>query len=559
MASGEITSEKTVFQKIFSQEFWFVIPEYQRSYIWQTDNILELVEDLKYAYENKPNNEYFLGSLVLKDLGNPDYCEYEVLDGQQRLTTFLIMMAVIRDLVDNNDYKNTLQETISQKENKLKKIPERIRITYKIRDDVDSFVKEILVYADGTKNDTLIDKYLKSTNVSLSNMANAIIQLKKSIKAIENLDEFIEFIFNKAIFIYVATSNTEDAFRMFTILNDRGIPLTNADILKSENIGVLENEAEKTKYAKLWEEIEEKHNNQFDRFLQFIRTILVKDKARANLSDEFHDRVYNSKPPKLTKGKATFALIEDYNDIYEKVIDLQSNELDNSFKNLVTIMKTGMRSDDWIPPLLYYYKKFECRNINEFLYKLEFKYTGDWVCGITPTLRLYAVNNILAAIDNAKDSIQVIEADKLYQIDEAEFKFNLNLDIYNKQYTKYLLLKLEYLLSDNSVHISNYSTLSIEHVLPQNPKPESQWVIDFTDEKRKFWTHKLANLVLLDHKKNSQLSNLDFKEKKEKYLNQKIDIFKANKLFIDSQTVWNPYILEKRQNELITLLFENNH
>ena len=51
---------------IFSKEFWFVIPEYQRSYVWENDNIMELMDDLVFAYENKPDNEYFLGSLVLK-------------------------------------------------------------------------------------------------------------------------------------------------------------------------------------------------------------------------------------------------------------------------------------------------------------------------------------------------------------------------------------------------------------------------------------------------------------------------------------------------------------
>lgn len=53
---------------MFSQDFWFVIPEYQRSYVWQTDNIIELVEDLYYAFENKDDSDYFLGSLVLKKI-----------------------------------------------------------------------------------------------------------------------------------------------------------------------------------------------------------------------------------------------------------------------------------------------------------------------------------------------------------------------------------------------------------------------------------------------------------------------------------------------------------
>ena len=61
MEKGQIVSDKVKLMDIFSKEFWFVIPEYQRSYVWENDNIMELMDDLVFAYENKPDNEYFLG------------------------------------------------------------------------------------------------------------------------------------------------------------------------------------------------------------------------------------------------------------------------------------------------------------------------------------------------------------------------------------------------------------------------------------------------------------------------------------------------------------------
>ncbi|AND85370.1 DUF262 domain-containing protein [Clostridium tyrobutyricum] len=559
MLSGEIKSEKVVFKKVFSPEFWFVVPEYQRSYVWQTDNISELMDDLEYACENKHNNDYFLGSLVLKDLENNDYPEYEVLDGQQRLTTFFIMMAVFRDAICDQDYKYTIQETIYQKENKLKKIPARMRITYKIRDNVETFIKDVLIASKGTDNKELLNEYLKSSNVSLSNMANAVIILKDLVANLLDEDKLklLEFIFNRAIFIYVSTDNTEDAFRMFSILNNRGIPLTTADILKSENIGELKTEKEIKKYAELWEEIEGKQGERFDRFLQFIRTILIKDKARSNLLDEFHEKIYAVIPPKLKKGADTFNLVNKYNDIYEQVIDLQDDTLENRFKNLVIIMKIGMRSDDWIPPLLYFYKRFGIVKINEFLSKLEYKYTGDWVCGITPTLRLDAMNEILKKIEKADSASEVVADSALYKINIDNFRANLNGDIFKKQYAKFLLLKVEYLLSDNAVMVSNYHNISVEHVLPQNPKDGSQWKKDFNEQNREFWTHKISNLVLLSKKKNSALGNLDFIDKKEKYLNKRIDIFKANKVFMDRQNVWLPDTLDARQKRIVNLLISN--
>ncbi|CFX72757.1 Domain of unknown function DUF262 [Syntrophomonas zehnderi OL-4] len=565
MPPGTIDANKEILQKIFSEDFWFIIPEYQRSYVWQTDNVNELAEDLFFAFENKPDSEYFLGSLVLKRLISSSFPEYEVLDGQQRLTTFFIMMAVLRDLIQNEKAKNTIHKKIYQEEDILENVPARMRITYKIRDKVEDFINNFIILRDGTTKIEELEQYRESDNLSLMNMANAIIILRDYfVEKQEHIDLqlFVKFIFNKALFIYVSTDNTEDAFRLFTILNNRGIPLTNADILKSQNIGALKNDKEVTKYARIWEEIEGKHGDDFDRFLQFIRTILVQDKARTNLLEEFNDKIYYLKSPtksKLKLGKETFELINRYNTIYEEIIDLQNDDLSNEFKNLVTVMKIGMRSDDWIPPIMHYYAKFGLNKIDTFLKCLEYKFTGDWVCGITPTARLEAMNNILKAIDNtdASNINRLLDNKKLFKIDETDFRGYIQGNVYGKQYCRYLLLKIECLLSDNTVHLSGYKYITVEHVLPQNPKANSQWRNDFNDEERQVWTNKLANLVLISQKKNSALGNLDFEEKKSIYLKKRIDAFHANKIFIEQNKKWNPATLEKRQKELVNLLIGN--
>ncbi len=557
MSNGKIEASKAEFKEIFSEKFWFLIPEYQRSYVWESDNILELIEDLSYAFENKPDNDYFLGSLVLKRVENSEFPEYEVLDGQQRLTTFFIMMAVLRDLIEDKKYKKTIHEKIYQEEDFLEAIPERTRITYKIRDNVDEFIKTYLIAHNGTDNEEKLQEIKKGSNISLSHMANAILVLRKVLSEKENLAQFIGYIFKKALFIYVSTSNTEDAFRMFTILNDRGIPLTNADILKSQNIGALFNEKEIKKYAELWEDIEGKHGDGFDRFLQFIRTILVKEKARANLLEEFTEKVYKANV--LNKGKDSFELIRKYNDIYEKVIDLQDNSLSNKFKNLLTIMKIGLRSEDWIPPLLHYFSKFEHYRLDEFLSILEYKFSGDWICGTTPTLRLDSMNSIIKKIDEVENADELFEDKEIFKIDKDELKSSINGNIYKKQFSKHLLLKLEYLMGDNTIHLSGYKYITVEHVLPQNPKNDSQWIEDFTLEERNYWTNRLANLVLISQKKNSSLSNLDFSEKKRRYLKSRIDAFNNNKIFIEQNSVWTVDVLKERQNNIIKILIDNTY
>ena len=558
MGSGKISANKEVLQKIFSQDFWFVIPEYQRSYVWQRDNVIELLEDLYFAFEHKPNNEYFLGSLVLKKRDNDEFAEYEVLDGQQRLTTFMMLVAVMRDLLEDKNYKYTLQELIYQKENKLRKIPSRQRIAYHIRDRVEDFIKEFIINEDGTLLKEELESKIDGDNISISNMSSAIIIINEFLEKKDDLEEFAGFLLNNALFIYVSTDNTEDAFRMFTILNDRGIPLTSADILKSLNIGEIKNEKEIKKYARIWEDIEGKHGEDFDRFLAFTRTILVKEKARINLLEEFENNIYRK--GKLQIGKETIELLTHYDEIYGEIIELENNDLSNEYKNLITIMKIGLPSEDWIPPLLYYYSKFKTNRLFEFLKKLEFKFAGDWICQENPTNRIEAMNKILKKIEiiDTSDIDNFLNNGDLFEIDMQTYKFMLNGEVYRRRFGRYLVLKIEYLMGDNTVHLSGYKRISLEHVLPQNPKGTSKWVKDFTDDERNYWTHKLANLVLISMIKNTKLSNLDFQEKKERYLKQRVDAFHANKIFLNQNDEWNPKVLEKRQIELVDILIKNN-
>lgn len=110
----------------------------------------------------------------------------------------------------------------------------------------------------------------------------------------------------------------------------------------------------------------------------------------------------------------------------------------------------------------------------------------------------------------------------------------------------------------------------IEHILPQNPDPSSQWVKDFSEEERGLYTHSLANLTLLGDTKNTQASNKDFKEKKEIYMGNAVKLGKDKrgreetfnvmtcyKMTIDiayKYTEWTPKSLEKRKEELIKII-----
>ena len=556
MKNGLIEANKGILKKIFSEEFWFIVPQYQRPYVWQEENIQELIDDLYYAFENKQNSEYFLGALVLKRTKEEEFKEYEILDGQQRLTTLCMMIAVLRDLMKKPQYKWTLSQMIYQEENELLRVPSRSRIKYNTRDKVKDFVKDYIIPSGSTRRKEIV-KFHESTNISVANMSKAISVMHEVFAGKDNLEAFAVFLLNNVLFIYVSTDNTEDAFRLFTILNDRGMPLSNSDILKSINIGEV-GEEDLDEYCENWEYLEEKYNKSFDRFLSFARTILLKNKPVSNLLDEYEKNIY--KKGILKKGKNTIDFLIELDQVYDAIIDLNDKELSNEYKNLVTIMKIGLHSDEWIPALMSYFIKFKYYNLDEFIKRLEYKFVGDLMSNISPSKRRENLNNIIKTIEiiNESNIDTLLDNKELFDIDKNIFRNNINGEVYGKKYTKYLLLKIEYLMSDNAVHLSDYKEISIEHILPQNPPKKSHWTKDFTENQRKLWTNKLCNLVLISNKKNVKLGNLDFKKKKEEYLKHRMDVFNNSKILLDKSSKWDEATLKSRQNTLVNMLVNNN-
>ena len=552
----EIKGSKIKLNDLFKR-FWFNIPEYQRHYVWQDDQINDLLDDLTFAYNNHPENEYFLGSLVLHKKEEKGYEEFDVLDGQQRLTTIILFLAIFRDITSDKVLEKTCKKYIFQEENKYDNIPEKIKLSYKIRGNVDEFIDKYIKIKGGTKNINIFKELESDYNTSISNMSNAILLIKgyKAFKDLEYLSEFAQFLFNHVIFIYVSTSDFEDAYRLFTILNNRGIPLRNSDIIKSINIGEIKKKDEKTKYGKKWEKIGDvfKDEDEFERFLSYIRTIIVKEKARVGLLKEY-EKIYEKK--QLEKGKPTVELLIKYQKNYEKTIELIEFDIGNDYKNLITIMRYALPSTDWIPSLLMFYDQFGKDRLLEFLNKLEFKFVGDWVLQETPTTRIANMNQILKVIEDAskdKDVNKVLYNEDIFYIDKNSLKDTINGKIYRKRFSRYILLKREYLLGDDVVHISNHKYITAEHVLPQNPRADSLWRVDFDDDEIEEWKDKIGNLVLISKRKNSKLSNLDFEDKKERYLKGRIDIFPSSKIFADYDE-WTLDIIKKRQKEIINLL-----
>lgn len=583
---NQIATNKITVKDTFGEDMWYSIPDYQRPYVWGDDQISSLLDDISHAAINTPDAQYFLGSLVLhcdkKQKDGTSYVENAVLDGQQRLTTLYMLHAVIRDMTENGKRQKSCAETIFQEGDPDDGIPERLRLEFAIRSEVSTFINEYIKKEGGTNNKDGLEKLVKdSKNVSVRNMANAILMIQKWLNNGNGnsvgIDTLYPYLRTKVILIYVASNELEDAFRLFTVLNDRGIKLRSSDILKARNLSAVATEADRKVYAMLWEELEGELGEDFDQFLSYIRTILVKEKARNNLLKEFDDNIYNPKvfnqstkqyqktAPLLQLGADTFDFVKVYKEHYDQLFLSNNVDITNNwaFDNLISLLLDTALSDIWIPPLLAYSESFGNDKIYDFLVKLDNKFSGDWISRETPTTRIEAMNNIIKEIElcakkdvSIEDKINDLFNSDVFRFNHTEFVYQLKENtIYGRRYARYLLRKIDYLLDAPlySERRNSYGTMSVEHVLPQNPADGSQWKKDFTDEQREEWTHKLGNLVLISRRKNTGQGRLDFADKKKKYFENSIESF-PNSLRIMQKSKWTCAELEANHNDLINVL-----
>ena len=558
----KIESDKLFVKDVFSK--WFRIPEYQRPYVWEKDQVTELLDDVMQARSSNPDSQYFLGSMVLrrreKEEGSTKYEEYDLLDGQQRLTTLFLITAVVRDLTPatNTSRLKACRETIYQMANPDDNIPERLRITFDIRDDVKDFINEYVKEEKGTTKEKELKIKLENEheNVSIRNIAKAILNIRDYF-ATNKIDDFFPYLRSNVLMIYVAADELEDAFRLFTVMNSRGIKLRNSDILKAENLGKIKENSKRLDWAKRWEETESYFGEDFDAFLSHLRTIIVKQKATVSLLKEFEDNIYNPKsfdrntksytklPPRLQKGEDTFKLIDKYKKYYEQLFESDNYGLTNSFElyNYLYLMQKGFEADFWIAPLLKYYDKFKTADLVEFVKRLDNKFANDWLVGFTPTIRIENVNSIIQAIDDSSSTEEVLKSDSLSLNADDLFK-TLSGNVYGKRAARYVLLKLDLLFHGHTSKIETPETISIEHVLPQNPSEDSKWLVDFKEEEREEWTNKLGNLVLISRRKNSSQSNLDYLDKKQRYFKGNIELFSNSIRVFQNYPTWTPTDLQ---------------
>ena len=544
MFTDKVKAKEHYIKDLLNDKFLFDIPDYQRAYSWNKDNLKQLIDDIMDSIGlNKENNNvfeeyepYFIGSIVLcsKEYKDDGSGLYDVIDGQQRLTSIIILIATIRDLTKNEAYKNILSSLIYQKPNELMGIKESIRV--RVRGKEAEFFKKYVLTEGGTDLVNEIDE--KEISEAKQNMLNAIRTFKEVFvdengEVLESkLDEFTKYFLQKVVVVVITTDSFTSAFRLFNVINARGLPLTNADLLKSENLRVI-SEDKRNIYTDMWENIEQElGKDKLEQIIGFMRTMKQNRKATATVYEEFSKKIFVSEPDYI--GVNFVEHLKEIKDLYNKYINEGNIELsskDNSiyYQNLVRIMRDFIPYDEWMVALIKFIEKFKNdEDILEFLKVLEKRIVIDWVNGNSFADRLARVYKILEVIDSSS-SLEEIKKSNVFISDlertTAYFRNSLDdIEFYSKGrmlVPKYILIRLD--MEKRNGEILDYTNkIMLEHILPRNAK-DAYWTTNFTVDERKNWCNKLGNLVIINGTKNTKLNNKAFAEKVEQYLSKKSD------------------------------------
>ena len=521
MTVAKIHGAEYPIRKIFSNDFNFKIPLYQRPYPWTTEQAEELFDDLISFIGSDASgavddlSPYFLGSIVLiKDESQPDAW---VVDGQQRLTTLTILLSSLRHAMTTPEFSSGLTDYLYQEGSALEGTPNRYRLTLRERDA--DFFKTYVQDAGQIAN--LKDMNAAQISDARQNIrANAMLYLDRLDKLPEGQRvRLAQFIVKNCLLVVVSTPDLDSAYRIFSILNDRGLDLSHSDILKSEIIGRITAQQQDS-YNDQWENAEEElGRDAFSDLFGHIRMIYRKQKGRESVLKEF--REYVAKPMGDSKKLIDDVLIP-FADAFA-TIHSAAYESTAGAERVNQLLKWLNRIDnvDWIPPAILYFarNKANAAALQRFFDDLERLAAFQMVCRRGINERFERYGKLLEAVES---EAELYAAGSPLQLSDEEcrlFVEELNGDVYRlvPKRRLYILLRLDSELSDGSATY-DHGVLSIEHVLPQNPLDGSTWCEWFPSPKlRERWVHRLGNLLLLNHRKNSSASNYDFEKKKTAY------------------------------------------
>ena len=224
---------------LFDSSAYYTVPSYQRGYSWTLDEIQELLSDLDDAYRSYPEEEYLLGQIIVcpSKLTNPnlprDVDQFELIDGQQRCTTLYMFLLRSLSKVERDLDQGLLSLSRAEKVKLDEWKP--LRQVIDIKDQV---LPRIKAASNGGSllEKLLEDEILENTEgPTQTNMLNAIEEMDTALSKLSPKEafDFLRFVLNQVWVVRLGLNTSEHALRVFQKVNNRGLQLDDADLIKS--------------------------------------------------------------------------------------------------------------------------------------------------------------------------------------------------------------------------------------------------------------------------------------------------------------------------------------
>lgn len=506
----------------------FVIPEYQRPYAWTDEQVVTLFEDLwEFTTTNggtQRDSSYFLGTVVSYENNG----EQEIIDGQQRITSlFLLLRAIYTKLV-----ATPVTERTAEANNFILKIEPAIWRTDKLTGAVD--YKNILLTSRVVNNSG--NEILRSILETGHADENAKDNYSKNYRCFVDLFDkhstenplmvyqFIYVLLNQAILLPITAKEQDAALTIFSTLNDRGLPLSDADIFKAKIYNNLQ-PAEKKHFIDRWQDLDEQSAGvnesiqQLFYYNMFYYRALEHDTktttpgVRKYYSSNSNERLYKSE-----LIDTLFQILNLWKVVYNgEAIDGEPWSKNLKIKTALDTL-SSYPNEFWKYPVVIYYlchrnaEDFEVRFalfLNKLLLELVTKYL------ISPTINAVKPN-ILKLNSAIVDSVA-----PMFEFDSLDFdKLEPYLQKPNRNAVRMLLKILAYARQDELLP----ARWEIEHIFPQ--KWQSNYFPNESDETINEKIEHLGNKLPFEKKLNIVAGNGYFGKKKMEYKASKIAITK---------------------------------
>ena len=493
----------------------FQVPDYQRPYSWEDDQVEALWEDIQDAYNDGEKN-YFLGSVITVPDNTNGY--QNIVDGQQRITTLMILFCVIRDMypeINQNQEDNSKIIKLTRLEASINDVDKRLRLKLLTHDRDQNDFKEIIMKQNATKNINKKPSKKEIAETPISKFSNTAHIFKDKIKDLgaEKTGQFINYLFNNVKVIKITCKNRDFAIKLFQILNDRGKDLTSSDLIKTYLMSpkrlLKEN---RPSFKQDWNRVMEMATDvdmSIDDLFVLYEYYLLADNPKKSLHEEIEKYLKDKEPNPNT-----------FINSFRKFCGCYKHEIFNS-KNKTIYSLRYLPWERYWKAILLTAKTEEFKNYDELSKELRNFYYKYWIAGKTLTKIKQPSFNVIKRIkegeslDSIKDELKKkIEKDNI----NSQVLESLKGEVDSERWIKPLLLMIEYKQEDNSNpnFIKWNNKLHLEHILPKKYETFPEWN-HITAEVEKKFLHSIGNLTLLSGRKNIEASNNPFKTKLDIY------------------------------------------